>query len=99
MSKTLGILLKAMAHPYEGDEQLGLQIGKLYTDMGFPIDMALVRLEIPYKRKILVLHGALQWLIQHKRNSGAGDKAIERQRKTNRDAMERFINKKETGLY
>jgi hypothetical protein len=79
----------------------GQKIGKLYTDFGLPIDMALERLPASYtkEQKLLVLHGALSWLIEHRRNSSAGDNAIERQRKLNRHALELFWADKETGMY
>lgn len=80
-------------------QELGIKIGQLYTDMGFPIDMALNKLDMTKEQKISILDGACQWLIEHKRNSGATDKSIERQRKTNREMLERFIKGKEIGAY
>jgi|SRR5688572_23167392 len=80
-------------------QNLGVKIGKLYTDHGFPIDMALERLNMSKERKLAVLDGACQWFIEHRRNSGATDKAIERQRKTNRKMIEDFVKTGETGVY
>ena len=63
---------------------LGIIVGKLYTDHGLPIDIALDHLEkkrtITKEQQLLVLDGACQWLIEHKRNSGADERSIERQR-------------------
>lgn len=78
---------------------IGLKLGKLYTDMGFPIDMALDRLPYDKEQKIAILVGAQNWLIEHRRNSGATEKAIERQRETNIKIMNAFIKTDETGLY
>lgn len=78
---------------------LGKSLGRLLTDHGLPVDMALSRIEVPKSRKLAVVNGICQWLIEHKRNSGATDKAIDRQRKQNKEAIDRFINTGETGLY
>ena len=92
-------LIKALATDNGQLRELGEKIGRLYTDKGFPVDMALDRLPYTHEQKIAILNGALGWLIEHRRNSGATDKAIDRQRATNRDIMGRFINNQETGLY
>jgi hypothetical protein len=81
-------------------QQLGIKIGKLYTDKGFPPDMALERLTgYTTIQKLSILDGLCQWLIQHKRNSGATDKAIVRQRSSNRDMVARFLATGEVGIY
>ena len=80
-------------------KQLGVQVGKLYTDHGFPIDMSLDRLNIGIAAKLAVLDGSCQWLIEHKRRSGATEKAINRQRKANLEMVTRFIETGETGVY
>jgi len=79
--------------------ELGKQIGKLYTDHGLPVDMAFDRLDMNSEKKIVVLTGALNWLVEHKRNSGAPEKAIERQRKLNTRMMGHFMQTGEVGLY
>lgn len=79
--------------------RLGERIGKLYTDDGLPIDIALQSPYIPSDNRLLVLHGACKWLIEHKRRSGATEKAIERQRAVNRRAIESFINYGECKIY
>jgi hypothetical protein len=84
-------------------EALGVEIGKLYTDHGLPVDIALSELNkkrpLSSGQKLLVLDGACQWLIQHKRNSGATEESIERQRQTNRELLRRFLTKGEVGVY
>jgi hypothetical protein len=98
--KTPSGLLSAIAS--DKDNQLfdiGVKIGKIYTDHGLPIDMALDRLSRSFEQKIAILSGALSWLIEHRRDSGATDKALDRQRKSNCEAMSRFIKTKETGIY
>lgn len=81
----------------------GLKIGQLYTDHGLPIDIGLAELNKRFKmteeQELCVIDGACEWLIQHKRNSGATEKAIERQRKTNREMLRSFLTKGETGAY
>lgn len=80
--------------------EIGTFIGKLYTDRGFPPDMALDELtNLSKPQKLAVLFGCCSWLVQHKRNSQATEKAIERQRKQNREALHRFVATGEAGLY
>lgn len=100
MAQALEALIVGITNDDDGKlEALGIKIGKLYTDMGYPIDMALARLTLSVERKLVVIDGACQWLIQHKRNSGATDKSIERQRNTNRKMLEDFMRSGETGAY
>jgi hypothetical protein len=98
--ETLDKLITAVLSD-NGDQfqKLGVEIGKLYSDHGLPIDMALDRMPYGKDAKLAILHGVCQWLIEHKRNSGAGEKAIERQRATNRRMIADFIRTGETGVY
>ena len=80
---TLGKILEAFQYANADFVDVGKQVGKLYTDFGFPIDMSLERIDVPQECKVLIIHGACMWLIEHKRNSGGTEKSIERQRKTN----------------
>lgn len=81
-------------------QELGKTIGQIYTDHGLPIDMALDRLKGYTKlQKLAILIGAQSWLIEHRRKSSATDKALDRQRKSNRETLERFIKTGETGIY
>lgn len=101
---TLVALQKSMAQRskdrrYKQLIGLGIEVGKLYTDHGLPLDMALERLEHPKDQKLIILDGACQWFIQHKRNSGATEKAIERQRIANRKIIEAFTAGHELGVY
>lgn len=96
----LGTLLEVDVNDSEDKlYELGLEIGKLYTNHGFPIDMALERLEARKTQKVSILGGALHWLVIHKRNSNATEGAIDRQRATNLEIMERFLSTGETGVY
>lgn len=93
-------LLEALMLPNADQlKEVGIKIGRVYTDFGLPIDMALDRLELNKKQKLCVLFGAQNWLIQHRKNSNATDKALDRQRKINRDALNRFIKTGEVGVY
>lgn len=93
-------LIASKVQPFSKElQKTGIVIGKLYTDHGFPLDMSLARLEYTKEQKVSILDGASQWLIEHKRMSGATEKAIERQRKANRKMLEDFIKKGETGAY
>lgn len=94
----LGDLIEARVK-YPKHVKYGVFIGRLYTDHGFPIDMAFDRLDMSNQQKLAVLQGACGWLVEHKRNSGATDKAIERQRKMNNEITLRFIKTGETGVY
>ena len=97
---TIDVIIKAVAHDIDNKLlNFGTEIGKLYTNHGLPIDMALDRLDYTQEQKISVLIGAQNWLMEHKRNSGATDTALGRQLKTNVDTMERFIFKGETNIY
>lgn len=96
----LGALVQSKVQPVSGAlQELGVKIGKLYTDHGLPVDMALDRLNLTKEQKLSVLDGVCQWLIEHRRNSGATEKSIERQRASNRRMVERFIAKDEVGIY
>ena len=95
-AKEIVSLLFPINHEYF---DLGLQIGKLYSDFGLPIDIALEKIDGDKRKKAQVLFGAQQWLIEHRRNSNATDKAIERQRKSNLEAMRSFIRTGESGIY
>lgn len=101
MREGLSELLQSKIQPGSTElQKLGVEIGKINTDHGLPIDMALTRLQgYTKEQKLSVLDGALQWIIQHKRNSAATGKAIERTRISNRRAVEAFIKTGETGIY
>lgn len=96
----LGQLMEAKVK-YENDKikELGKEIGKLYTNNGLPVSMALNRLQINNEQKLVILDCVGQWLIEHKRNSGATDKAIQRQREINKRNLVDFIKKGEVNLY
>ena len=80
--------------------QIGEDVGKLYTDHGLPLDMSLDYLsQLSRDEKLCVIHGACAWFMQHKRNSGATEKSLERQRATNRMMLESFFKGSETGVY
>lgn len=79
--------------------ELGRKIGRIYTDHGLPIDIALDRLDYSKEQKLAIINGICEWLIEHKRNSRATDKAIERQRTQNVKMVEAFIKTGETGVY
>lgn len=99
-SAVLPQLLKGFAHPYRKELiEFGIEVNKLYTDHGLPLDITLNRLEHPQDQKLIILEGACEWLVQHKRNSGATEKAIERQRVANRNMLEAFAKGKELGVY
>lgn len=91
-------LLKAYNH-YPRQYSLGKRIGKLYTDFGFPVDMALDRLDMTKEAKLSVIFGVGNELVEHKRRSGAPEKALNRQRKANQEVVKRFMDTGETGMY
>lgn len=100
----LGELLKAKTHPKSGwYEKLGIEIGKLYSNKGFPVDMSLdllkKRFRLNLQQELLIVHGVAQWLVEHKRLSGAPEKAIERQRTQNNQHLNKILQGKEIGLY
>jgi hypothetical protein len=84
---------------------MGKQIGKIYTDFGLPIDMGIDHLVQSNHiandkyQKAQVLFGAQSWLIEHRRNSNATDKALDRQRRANMTAMYSFLKTGESGIY
>lgn len=84
-------------------QDMGIKIDQIYTDHGLPIDMALDKLKelrgYNKQQLLMVLYGAQQWLIEHRRNSAATESALDRQRKTNREVMARFIKTGESGVY
>lgn len=93
-------LVESKTQPFSKQlQELGIKIGKLYTDHGYPLDMSLGVLPHTKEQKLSILDGACQWFIEHKRLSGATEKSIERQRNTNRNIVESFIAKGETDIY
>lgn len=99
-NNSLRLLVDSMGEKdKEAFEDIGRRVGKLYTDHGFPLDMALDRICGTKQQKILVLLGACQWFIEHKRQSGATEKALSRQRATNQKILDEFINHNEIGIY
>lgn len=102
MSKLVGQIFDALdlGNDYQLEQQLGIKIGKLYTNHGLPIDIALSKLSgLSKEQRTAVLDGALSWLVEHRRQSGASEQAIDRQRTANRHTMERFLGTGETGVY
>lgn len=101
--KILSRMIKSLSNPRRREFlDYGTQVGKLYTDQGLPLDIAISELKkigVGNDDMVVILEGALNWFIQHKRNSGAGDKAIARQQELNVKIMNNFIDGKETGLY
>lgn len=94
-------LIDAISEPkYENLRGLGVDIGKLYTNYGFPVDIAINKL-IGYRQteKLAVLQGVCEWFMEHKRKSGASENALDRQRKSNKRMLENFIKRKEVGVY
>lgn len=79
--------------------ELGEKIGKLFTEYGLPIDMALSRINITENNKKAVLNGALNWLVEHKKRSGATEKSIDRQRIQNKKYMLNYLMTGEVGIY
>lgn len=82
--------------------EFGTAVGKLYTDHGLPLDMAMDKVkERGYSelQQLLIVQGACGWFVEHKRLSGAPEKAIERQRGVNRNILTNFVKGKETGIY
>lgn len=100
MNKSLNGLLEAhRTTDYKELIKLGEKLGKLYTDHGFPLDMALDRLPYGKQEKIMLIDGACQWFMEHKRLSGATEKSLERQRKANREMITNFLDSGEVGVY
>ena len=102
--KYIAEFMDAYLDPSVGGERdrfiaIGMELGKLYTDFGLPLDMSLGKINLPKAHKAIVLYGALQWLMTHKRNSGANDRALERQRDTNSRMMRTFLEREETMEY
>src|SRR5688572_20712027 len=95
----VGQLLEALSKDDGQLKKMGVKIGHLYTDIGLPIDMAMDRLDLKKHQRVAVLNGVCEWLIEHKRNSGGTEKSINRQKKSNRAMIARFIQTGEVGAY
>lgn len=94
-------LLDAVAMDHDQElNNLGHKIGRIFTDHGLPLDMAMDRLpQLDRLQKLAVLNGACEEILEHKKRSGATPKAIERTQQSNRDMITRFIKTGETGAY
>jgi hypothetical protein len=69
---------------------LGKDLGRLYTDNGVSLDQAMKSLGVKKKQKLIVLEGACEWFIDHKKAHGATVAEIRRQRSVNRKMIEQF---------
>lgn len=98
MQDVAGEVFKALDGSSKELLEMGRAIGRLYTDHGLPVDMAFDRLVLTRKEKIVVLVGVHEWLIEHRRQSQATPKALERLEKSNRAVMQHFLKTGETGL-
>lgn len=95
-------LLKAEQNSTTHYKEIGIKIGKLYTDFGLPIDMAMGHESIhslAKSQRVCILSAALWWLVEHKWLSNATEESIQRQRNANKEIMRRFMKTGEVGIY
>lgn len=93
------IVKATVSHNAKELSDVGLNVGKFYTDKGLPLDISLSKLDYSREDKAVILSGALWWLVEHRRESGATEAALNRQRATNVKIMDNFIKKGEAGVY
>lgn len=76
---------------------------EMWTQNGFPPDMFLdeldKRFKLPKSAKIYVVSEYQTKFMEHKRLAGATEKNLEKQRRKNKEDIERLINSGETGIY
>jgi hypothetical protein len=101
----LGELLEALLEHKHSRRltKLGKEMFRFKSELGFPPDMFLSKLEETYgllkSEKIYVLHTYCEEVLEHKRASAAQEKALERTRKQNKAVLSRFIGTGEVGIY
>lgn len=82
----------------------GRTLGRLYSDKGMPVDMSLAEVAkrtpgLTQHHYVAMISGVGSWLIEHKRNSGATEKSIERQCDANNKMVADYLKRGEVGLY
>lgn len=77
----------------------GKQMARFKNEMGFPPDMFLKRLNVDNDTKFLISITYCDEMIEHKRASGAQEKAIDKTRKHNQAILRRLLDKGELGEY
>lgn len=103
--KVLPILLDALVK-YKGNESLqnlGKEMFRMYTEMGFPPDMFLSELgkrqELDMLAKVFIVSEYQTAFLEHRRKSGVEEKRIDTIRDRNRKDLERLIETGELGVY
>lgn len=101
----LGTLLEAKTR-YGSDErltELGKEMFRMYTEMGFPPDMFLdelgKRMTLDKLQMVYVVSVYQIAFLEHKRLAGATPKNIEKTRRRNREEIKRVIVTGEVGAY
>ena len=80
-------------------EEIGREMARFKNELGFPPDMFLSKLEFDQEKHKYIVHYYCEAMMEHKRASGAQDKALDRTRKHNRVLMERVLAGEELGEY
>ena len=79
---------------------LGIKMADMKNRMGLPPDMFMNKLNnLNLDQKLYIAYIYCSEMIEHKRASGAEDKAIDRTRKHNQVIMGRLMNTGEIGEY
>jgi len=83
-----------------GLTELGQKMADMKNSTGYPPDRFMERLtSLSSQEKLFVSHIYCVEMINHKRMSGAPEKAIQRTRKHNRQILNRLIDTGELGAY
>lgn len=101
----VGVLIQAIAK-HRRDDQLnfyGKEMFRFKSELGFPPDMFLDKLAKEHRldrlQLVYVLNVFFEQLMEHKRQSAAQEKALERTRRQNGDRILAFIETGEVGIY
>ena len=98
-NRTLSTMLELLPKQTDKTIHLGKEMARFKNELGLPPDMFMAKLHADKDTKILIAMSYCDEMIEHKRASGAQEKAIDRTRKHNRELMTHLIQTGEMGEY
>lgn len=103
MSELVGKMIEVYRQRTDEAVKMGKEMARFKNELGFPPDMFLDKLSkthyLDVDDKLWIASSYCDEMIQHKRASGAGEKALDRTRKQNQVILQRLLDTGEMGIY